>query len=276
LPGDQPVAWREVTKKTLGKFNYLLRILLLIEIPVILYSVLFAINAAGYTWRREAEEMTALVFILWVIAVAAVSIKSSSTIVSERSNQTLDVLLTTPLSGTQIIKQKMRGVYRLIVVFMIPLLTAVIVEALWESHIYEGYGYRSEFTPAFYLIVSFLAIFIYLPMFSWVSLWVGLKVRSKSRAIVVTLIVITAWISAPFLIIGLVYSLVSFYREASLNFFLLFSPVTITAVTETGEINFIGGSLVVPTIYNFLWHGGILLYFRWLCLRKADRYLGRL
>jgi hypothetical protein len=59
--------------------------------------------------------------------------------------------------------------------------------------------------------------------------------------------------------------------------FLLFSPISIVIATEFGEFGIFGlTSPGVAVLLNFLLHGGILFYFRWLCLRKADRYLGRL
>ena len=46
LPEDDPVAWHETNKKSLGTFRYLLRVLILLEVPVLVASVL-ALAKAG-------------------------------------------------------------------------------------------------------------------------------------------------------------------------------------------------------------------------------------
>ncbi len=280
LPGNEPIAWREVSKKSLGKLHYLLRFLLLIEIPLIIFITAFAIQQAGrYSWG-DAEGITALIFIVWAIAILAVSLKSSNTIVSERASQTLEVLLTTPLSGREIVRQKMRGVRRVIIVLMIPLITAIAAEAWWESPSisigYWGRSYSPRLDILAYLVSSLLSVFIFLPMFAWVSLWIGLKVRSKSRAIIVTLITVLGWITVPFLLVGLVHVLGDFYYDSAVNIFTLFSPLSILVVTETGDFDMVGTVPGVAIVLTYLWHGALLFYFRWLCLKRADRYLGRI
>lgn len=278
LPGNRPIAWRETTKKSLGKLHYLVRILVVIEIPVLFVCVMGLAAAAGRTWRSDAESISAVVFFLWAIAILMVCVKSSNTIVSERTSQTLDVLLTTPLSGADIIRQKMHGVRRLIYVLMVPLITCFIMEAWWEAAVPFTYpwGSHRNIRTVGYLAASFLSIFIYLPMFSWVSLWIGLKARSKTRAIATTLAVIVGWMAGPFLIAYLILLFWGFYHEHSISFMFLFSPVTMIIAAETGEFHQIwrasAGAMITV---NFLLYAGVLFFFRWLCLKKADHYLGR-
>jgi ABC-type Na+ efflux pump permease subunit len=201
------------------------------------------------------------------------SMKAANSIASERSNQTMEVLLTTPLAGSDIVRQKMQGQRRLMLVFMIPFVTAFLIEAWWEGTLPRYLG-RNQVDVILFMLSSLLSIFIYLPMFSWFSMWVGLKVRGKRRAIVLTLTIITAWVGAPFLVVIFAHALGGYYRSG-LDMFLLFSPISVIIATEFGSFSIFGLSPGVAVLLNYLLHGGILFYFRWLCLRKADRYLGR-
>jgi ABC-type transport system involved in multi-copper enzyme maturation permease subunit len=276
LPAYKPIAWREVTKKSLGKMHYLLRLLLLIEIPVLIFGVLFALNQSGRTYPSDAAPISLIIAVLWTMAILALSVKSANALASERTSQTLDVLLTTPLTGREIVRQKMQGQRRLTYILMVPFITCFIIEAWWESYLPSyGYGPRG-IDPIFYMFSSILSILIYLPMFSWVSFWIGLKVKSKSRAIAVALSTIVTWIAAPFLLVILFEALSGWYRpEPTMGIFLLFSPVFSIIATEAGDFEPVGLPAGVAVVLNFLLHGGILFYFRYLCLKKADRYLGR-
>ena len=93
LPEDEPVAWRETTKKSLGTVRYLVRVLLVLEFPIVLVCLLFVI--IGHQ-RMQLEAVSAMLFFLWLIAVLLVSVTSASLVAGERSRETLDVLLTTP------------------------------------------------------------------------------------------------------------------------------------------------------------------------------------
>ena len=62
LPEDEPVKWREVTKKPLGKVNYLLRLMVLIEVPLVLMAITFIVGTGG---RGQRESLSAMVIALW-------------------------------------------------------------------------------------------------------------------------------------------------------------------------------------------------------------------
>ncbi len=280
LPGDDPVAWREVTKKSLGKTRYLIRILFATEVPILFTAVMVI---GGVDPSAGGEALAVMVFILWGLAVLAVSVPSANAIASERTKRTLEVLLTTPLEGADIIRQKARAMWRLILVLMVPFATLFLIEAWWES---SGYGRRGggggrELGAVGYLVTSFLTIVIYLPMLSWVSRWIGLRVRSRARAVAATLGGIVAWCTAP---LGLVLGVCVLTRtdpdSSGLAFLFLLSPATVIPLTELADagVTFRGtfhAPPAVPIFLNFLWHGGVLYYFRHLCLKHADRYLGR-
>jgi len=277
LPGDEPVAWREVNKKALGKLHYLVRVLVAVEIPV-LFLVIAVLTGTSRV-AGSSEALAGAVFILWGIAALAIAVKSASSIVTERSRQTMAVLLATPLTGHEIIKQKMKGLRRLIWVLWVPFVTVFLVEAYWEGTSQSGFGSRGMgvFT---YLASSVLTLVIYPPMLGWAAMWVGLRAKGRSRAVVTVVLALFLWCVVPFMLI-LLFALVAGIEpdRGGLAYLWLMSPATIIPMTElAGERVFrsFGGVALVPVALNCLWHGGALFFFRYLCLTHADRHLGRL
>ena len=117
LPGDDPVAWRETAKRSLGKAQYLLRVFIALEIPVAVLCVLVVGSA------NRGDVLGALLVPVWGIVVLILAAQSASLIAGERSHQTLDVLCATPLAGADIVRQKFRSVRRLMLVLAVPLFT---------------------------------------------------------------------------------------------------------------------------------------------------------
>jgi hypothetical protein len=121
LPEDDPVAWHETTRKSLGTFRYLLRVLILLEVPVLVISVL-ALATAG---KPFPEPVSVVQIFTWFLLILIISARASTLFSGKRSRQTLEILLSTPLTTRELVRQKYRGVNRLILVLSVPLLTAV-------------------------------------------------------------------------------------------------------------------------------------------------------
>lgn len=284
LPGSQPVYWRETQRKALGKLNYLFRILVAIEGPAILIGLFMAFMRIGYV--DEAEGLSIMVGVLWILAVLAIATRGADLIVSERSSQTLETLLTTPMTGADILREKMLSIYRLIIVLAIPILTTALIEAHLE---YERSGRNGDFY-ATYLFFTFLSLVIYLPLFAWTSLWIGLMARSRVRAIIGALMAIVAWCVVPLVAVAAMkvwgiqphqhvvgWDSGSPYLDRSVLLYL--SPATAVAGVEHEGLRVsIGDSRAYETIWlvNYLFYAAILLLVRWWCLRRADVLLGRL
>ena len=126
-----------------------------------------------------------------------------------------------------------------------------------------------------YLISSLFSVLILLPMFSWVSLWISMKLRSKSRSIITTMGVIVIWISAPFLVFLFIEIQRGWYYNSGAGILLLLSPIYTPVATEVGNFRPSGMGPHPAILLSYLWHGGVLFFFRWFCLKNADRYLGR-
>jgi len=278
LPTDKPIEWRELTRKSLSKTRYLFRMLVAIELPILLITAFIFMESP---FRRSmSEAVSALLFLLWPLAVLIISVNASGAFASERAGKTLDVLLVTPIPGREIIRQKMKPVWRLTLVLVIPFLTLFLVKAIneygagatWPT---KGFSYKDPLAkaaePMLYVMVSTAVVAIFLPMFSYVSLWIGLKARTRFRAILTTLTTIVVWCVLPILLVGV---LTDFDMDrGSAGFLAVFSPLVIIPSIELDE--FLVREEWVFVILTFLWHAGVFFYFRALCRFNADKYLGR-
>ncbi|MDA0660462.1 MAG: hypothetical protein O2931_15350 [Planctomycetota bacterium] len=130
VPEFDPLAWREVNKSAFGSFRYLIRLFVVTEVPVFFLCTLIAITDVG---NSVPEYLGLMLCAVWLVVVLIVSVKASSVINVERTRQTLDVLLTTPLTGRSIVTQEMQGVWRLCGVVSVPLLTIIGFKTWWTN-----------------------------------------------------------------------------------------------------------------------------------------------
>jgi ABC-type transport system involved in multi-copper enzyme maturation permease subunit len=258
FPDGQPVAWRETTKRSLGRARYLIRIGGVVEMALIALLIFLVIFTDGDA--RQAVMM--LTFSLWAMAIVIVSVQSSSLIAGERSQQTLSVLCTTPLSGRDILLEKFTGVRRVMAMLCIPLLTVILFQAPQPAQ----------------LVCSVLSLAAYLPLAAWLSLLVGIKVKTRGRAIIVALAAIAGWCLLPvvFVFMPLMMMKPPGTVDSLLNFSIFLSPAMIVAVNDYGDWREFGNSPWPGMALNFLLYAAALIFIRRACLRNADRWLGRL
>ena len=258
FPDARPIAWRETTKRSLGRARYLIRLLIAIEATLFTLVIFVVIFTDGDSIGAQRL----LTFLLWGLVLLIVSMRSASLFGGERSHQTLETLCATPLGGRDIVLQKFCGVRRVMFVLSIPLLTLIVPAARGPES----------------LLGSLLSVAVYLPLAAWLSLWVGLKVKAPGRAILIALAAILAWCVIPFVFVFLpLLMLGAVSPQGSLfNYSIFLSPAMFVAVNEYGDFREFGGTPWPGMIFNFLLYGSIVLLLRRNCLRHADRLLGRL
>lgn len=283
LPGDHPVAWREITKKALAKPAYLIRILVLLELPLLLLvTVMVSLGDHRY---GDAEELSAALFILWPIAALMFCVQGANLFVVERSRQTLDVLLTTPLSSKEILAQKMASLRRLWMILAIPFGTIILVEA-WFEYERAYYGYASHGSGFFggkrnlglfgYLSFGALSVLVYLPMIAWFSAMIGMRMKSQSRAIMAAAGGFVAWCLGPMIF----FAMFEMYTRSSIRdgwgiAMALSSPMTIVPFAEFDDVHRLGMHPTTLVYLNFAWYGCLTFAMRAWCFANADRWLGR-
>jgi ABC-type transport system involved in multi-copper enzyme maturation permease subunit len=237
----------------------------LLEVPTAFLAGGVAVSGDSYDIQ---EGLGIFMLLLWLLAALIVVVKSSNSVVSERINQTLDVLLTTPIAGRRIVLDKLRGVRRCAVVLAVPMVTVILLKA-WGA---------GRYAPPYYLILALVSLGIYLPMLSWVAMWIGLARRTRARATITALIVVTSWCVLPIVIACVLAVLTDVdLDEGLLPYVTMLSPASGVLALEVRGFarEVMGHSPLLVLSLSFLWHAAILLFVRRLCLRHADRYLGR-
>ena len=281
LPQDDPIAWRESGRSLLGRRGRFLQSTL-IAAGLALALSLFLLGL--YPRTAGPERLHHLSIVLGVTTVLVLTVRSVGALLSEHANQTLDILLTTPLGAAEILREKARALGRYWLLFALPLGVVFALEG-WSEYQYV----RAETIwrdLGLYWICDALALLIYPPLIIWASLLFALWLRARSRAIVATLMLFAMWFIAPLTVLSLMWPQ---WRTAQPGLWLsLLSPLGIVDANEGGRLALFSLRLEkhgrwtvgwaepwVPIVCNFLAYGLLLLCVRWLCLRMAEPWLHR-
>ena len=283
LPDDEPVAWREISRKGLGKPRYLVRVFLLIEIPVLFFAGSALVSYPSRS--RQVEALSMLVFVVWLLAALTVALQSANAIPAERVRRTLDALLASPLTGAEILRQKLRGVRRSALVFSGPFLTLFLLQAWWERpgpvrnpHYLTTLHTAMQSEPGLYalsyLLLSALTVVVFLPVFTWLSLWIGLRSRTRTRAMLCAVAAVVIINAIPILAAAAAQGAGQPVTQIlDWGMLLTLSPAGTVCCLEMRQSNPL--SSPEGTIACLLIYAVALIWIRRQCLDNADRYLGR-
>ncbi|MGD9855982.1 MAG: ABC transporter permease [Planctomycetaceae bacterium] len=273
LPADEPIAWRETKKKSLGTIRYLIRVFLVLEAPVLVLCLWIVIAEADRSWSGMPEELSLVYFLVWLLAALLVVVKATSLIAGERTHETLDVLLATPLTTREIVSQKLRGLWRLMFVVAVPLLTIILFETWWRSGV--TVQQRGNPSPLLYCVASLLAVGVYLPLVAWLSLYIGMRTKTQARALFGGLAAVVGWCIGPLVLLIPFFVILGPGPGDDLMFLLLSSPATIIPFTEFTALHELSDVPWFLVIINFLFYGLMAVVIRNTCLNDASRCLGR-
>jgi len=193
LPTFDPVAWRERSKKSLGKARYLFRILVVVEGP----TLFICLGAARMSDRTDFSGLRGLLQLVWVIATMILAMKGATVIAAERVRETLEALLSTPLTAREILTQKIAGMKRLMVILAIPVLsvhlTLLLLNVDLWSMISSG-SFTQIFCVLWYSASCVLTTFLTMHILSWLSVLLGLRSQSQSRSAMTAICLIAGWV----------------------------------------------------------------------------------
>lgn len=277
LPNLEPVAWRETTKKSLGTFRYLFRVLLVLELPLVV--IISMLGSGELQGGGQNVIVTNYLYGLWVLALLMTIIHGSSLIAGERTRQTLDVLLTIPLPGRELLLQKQQGLLRLLKVLLVPFATIFAFQAWW----FNGFPYRWT-----YVVLAFLSVLVFLRLTSWVATYVGLRTKSQIRAVVTVALLLGCWLAVPVVVRRGWETVHSGRRPLP---FLVDSLLTMHPIELVPELERGLRITRVPTpdrpteeippnwwllALSLALHVGAIVFVKRTCLAHADPLLGRL
>jgi ABC-type transport system involved in multi-copper enzyme maturation permease subunit len=281
LPVFDPIRWRETTKRSLGTTRYLIRILLVLEVPVLVAMLL-----PDYSYDERGIGPTIVACALWLIVMLVLTVQSTGLIGLERSRQTLDVLLTTQMSSDAIVREKFAGVWRMIRMLWVPFATVYLFRVWWQVSVSDRFD-NGESAVVFGVISALLSIAIYPPLIAWIGFHQGMRRRSQTQATLVTLGLIVAWCVVPIVTSALLrpmfwepgwayngrhgelMTMTNFLTWLSPAYVLSF-PVMSDAV-QMHRIEPPGLMLVL----HFLISGGLLIYLRSHGMQNFSKYVNR-
>jgi ABC-type transport system involved in multi-copper enzyme maturation permease subunit len=287
LPADQPIIWRESKRGILGTRKGLLWVLLGLGLPALgfgLILLIMEVTSSDMMNSYFSSTLSAPVhFMMWVLLVLLVSVKSASLIATEKTRQTLEVLCTSPLSAQQIISEKMRSVWRLVLVLAVPFAIISALKAMrieWLiAHSRYMWNLSSGFHPGTYLAGQLFGFVVLLPLAAWLSLCMGLRAKSQGRAIMSAMTAILAWCILPFALNILLFIVTggnSGGLEPIIEAIMLMSPATLVFLNEVGSLQRFTMTPLGAIAFDTLGFGFCILVLRMICLTNADRWLGRL
>lgn len=211
---------------------------------------------------------------LWILMLLTVPIQSANAVASERMNERMGPMLTTPLTARQILDEWLGPVRRWIHLLSRPLMVVFVVEAFVRFYTQDSRDFRHI---ALYLGVSLLTVLVYPGLAQWSCLWIGLRIKNQIRAMMTSVLVVVMWCIVPPAASSYLTGagLLPLNWNESLRFV---SPITIIDTAEAiGRANNAPSSDMVVMALIHLVTAAILMWtIRRICLANADRYLGRI
>lgn len=223
VPDLEPIAWRETTKRSLGQARYLIRIFVVLQ-----FSVCFMLCVAAISGKESSgDRLWIVVYGTWFVTLLLIAISACGLIAAERQRETLDVLLTTPLSSREIIDQKLAGTRRVLYVCTVPLATTILFltylrpmffPQTWywnsrnQSEVLFGSGNWVSRVAGHYatdldwLLTHLMTSFIYFHVMMWFAAWQGLRTSTPGRAILKVLALTILWCVMPLIMVFLLGS----------------------------------------------------------------------
>lgn len=249
----------------------------LLAFAIILGFIVFIILFFGMVYDPKSAPFYLIVDALWLLMLLTVPIQSANAVASERMNERLGAILTTPLTSTEILNDWLVPVRRWIQFVTRPLMVIFVLEGLVKFSTQDPQDPRLR-NLAIYLAISLLTIVIYPRLVQWSCLWIGLRIRNQIRALMTAFLLVTAWCVIPLFVPN--YLVETRIMPPQLGRPLIFvSPISIIHTAEgfgspKSQI-VMAPDLLILLIVHFGLAAALTWRMRHLCLINADRYLGR-
>lgn len=189
LPVDHPIAWRESSRVLFKHPVYRIRLLVGLLALVTAFMPIIADEGTDFALTM----VNALLFLLGCIVL---SITAAGLFSRERNCQTLDVLLATPVSHEELLRDKLAGVrywhVALIVLSLLILFVRAYLSGFYFWQIGPSILMSSHHAPLQFF--SDLVTLLYLPrLIIWVSVAIGLRFQSHMSGVLCSLAFLGAW-----------------------------------------------------------------------------------
>jgi ABC-type transport system involved in multi-copper enzyme maturation permease subunit len=297
-PLFDPIAWRETRKRSLGTVRYLFRFLVVLEVPLVIVISWTVADAQRHSFDGPTAFFLSM---LWPIAALAVAVHTTNVLASERSRQTLDVLLVTPLTSRELVTQKLAGVRRLIGVLTVPFATLLIFQGVWTLYVVRGLNLFQTNSPERTVFLHEVlgmtfAMLVYPRVIQWIAFHLALRLKNQTQAVLSALAVVITICVAPYLVMNLVAMAVAMAKERVPNepvieWITWFSPARVlfhrqaVGMAQKAVPNWWTGTLywdgvVADSAFiglgmHALFYIGLWFFLRSLALRGFSDWVGR-
>lgn len=260
LPDERPLEWMTLRTRSLNSTRFRIRMALSLQLLSMPAFLMVWDEVAFAGWWRLSSRMTVCCELGWLLLLMITGTTVPGTLSSQRARQTLDALLTTPMSGADILRQSLAGITQLLTLAALPLITVMVLRV-------AGSGFAAGAIR--HVANELLCLVTFIPLAVWLSVWLGLREVSPLRGILKTTVVLLLLALAPVVIWSHPDSMPSVWKEwRGLVIALMCPPMTVRLVEHT----------LLPTGFVSVLAGEALLLallIRRYCMKNADRLLGR-
>jgi len=249
VPAEGAIAWREISLSVLARWPGQ------ILVVAVVVALIVWLSSEGMQIRQPGPVMIAYFLLVLVGAVSVLSTASRS-VVAERERQTLEILLTTPISNRQFLMEKLAGASRIrwfvVCVCVFVQLWRVLVDdrlQLWRP---------SGDSVQVFLVRSLAWTWLHLSFCLWVGVCCSLRLGSQMKAAATALCVILLFSLGPVFFVG-------FFRllrgsEDGAMLLLTVYPVGMWICSELGEFPSRVVELQIACVLISLVFYGLLIY----------------
>jgi ABC-type transport system involved in multi-copper enzyme maturation permease subunit len=245
LPTLLPVAWRERQISALSGWR--LHATLLCVTMVLEWGWL--ISAHAYNYEDNCVIVDTALFIISLLMVIGVTCR---TFASERERQTLDLLLTTPLTNRELLKEKLSAANRTAFFLLVPIFFTAITHLLFGNLlVYDSHTWASNYYPmrevsmfetawwhsaCRYLFGLFTHALLYMILVKWIAVYFSLSFNSQMKSMLGTILSILGLCVIPLMLFVIPLLLLGTDpAEADLPIWCFTSPALIPALNETHD-----------------------------------------
>lgn len=293
FPVSQPVAWRELSISALTNWR-----MYAVVLPILLFLEFWRLSMDDMsTYGRE--EVTVFVDIgAFIVALLMMIGVTCRTFASERERQTLDLLLTTPITNREILDEKLAAANRLRWLLLVPLVCFGIVHLfagqvsviqVTGEHV-GGYSFSSHEAMLLstdwyragcrYLFGVLAHAFVYLTIVKWTAVYFSLRLNSMMKSLLGTLLSLIVLCVVPIVVCAIPLILTDVQPDVFPPFFFM-SPIFILVFNELHDLTEVYRSRIWPAsdysvlLFNLLIYTGLALVLRTFVRRRLPRLLNR-
>lgn len=262
------IGWRELAGSPLTRLPTQSFLLLLILVAI------FWLGSRDYV--RPPGNVILVHFFLMLVSMLLMLSIGARTFTSERERETLDLLLTTPLSTADLLRHKLAAASRirsfLLFVFGILIVFRLFTtESVWDSTLFGNTGNTA------YAVCSILYTFLHLTFCKWVSVMFSLMFRTQMKAMIASLLSVIGVCFGLVVCIIILQELLHLRGLDSSLIMMFFSPYFGYVANETNELRPFSRDVPpeLAVCVNLLCYGLFVAALRMVVSLKAGDWLHR-